>query len=104
MVLAERQPDEEPTSDPISVARSICLSQLTHGPRTRSQLAETLRKRLVPDEAAETVLDRLTAVGLVDDAAYAAGWVRSRRLHRGLSSSAIARELRHRGVDRDVVA
>src|SRR6186997_1895935 len=96
--------DDEPMADPVSVARSICLNQLTHGAKTRSQLATTLRKRLVPDDAAETVLDRLTQVGLVDDAAYAAGWVRSRRSSRGLSGSAIARELRDRGVDRDLVA
>ena len=33
-----------PPADPESVARSICLSQLTRGPRTRSQLADTLRR------------------------------------------------------------
>jgi regulatory protein len=50
------------------------------------------------------VLDRLTEVGLVDDEAYAAGWVRSRRSSRGLSGSAIARELRDRGIEPDLVA
>ena len=100
----EDSPDDEPMADPVSVARTICLSQLTHGPRTRSQLADTLRKRLVPDDAAATVLDRLAEVGLVDDAAYAAGWVHSRRSGRGLSGSAIARELRDRGVEQHVIA
>ena len=95
---------DEPMADPVSVARTICLNQLTRGPRTRSQLADTLRKRLVPDSAAETVLDRLTEVGLVDDAAYATSWVHSRRSSRGLSGTAIARELRDRGVAPDVVA
>jgi regulatory protein len=96
--------DGDVPADPESVARTICLNQLTHGPRTRSQLADTLRKRLVPDDAAEAVLDRLTEVGLIDDAAYAAGWVHSRRASRGLSSSAIARELRDRGVEPHLVA
>jgi len=91
-------------TDPVAVARSICLSQLDHAPRTRSQLATTLRKRLVPDDAAATVLDRLTEVGLVDDAAYAAGWVRSRRSSRGLSGSAVARELRDRGIEPHLIA
>ena len=91
-------------ADPVSVARTICLNQLTRGPRTRSQLADVLRKRLVPDDAAATALDRLTDVGLIDDAAFAAGWVRSRRSGRGLSGSAVARELRARGVDQEVVA
>ncbi len=91
-------------ADPESVARSICLSQLNHSPRTRSQLADTLRQRLVPDDAAELVLDRLTEVGLIDDAAYAAGWVHSRRSSRGLSAHAITRELRDRGIDEDLIA
>jgi regulatory protein len=91
-------------ADPESVARSICLNQLDHGPRTRSQLADTLRQRLVPDDAAETVLDRLTEVGLIDDAAYAAGWVHSRRSSRGLSGHAITRELRDRGIDEELIS
>jgi regulatory protein len=90
-------------ADPVSVARSICLSQLDRGPRTRSQLEQTLRKRLVPEEAAATVLDRLTEVGLIDDAAFAAGWVHARRAGRGLSARAIARELRERGIGQELV-
>lgn len=96
-------PDDQ-MADPVSVARTLCLNQLTRGPRTRSQLAEVLRKRLVPDDAATTALDRLTDVGLIDDAAFAAGWVRSRRSGRGLSGSAVARELQARGVDPQLVA
>jgi len=100
-----RRPGSDDTlTDPVSVARTICLNQLTRGPRTRSQLADALRKRLVPDDAAATALDRLTDVGLIDDAAFAAGWVRSRRSGRGLSGSAVARELRARGVDQQLVA
>ena len=86
------------------MARSICLSQLTRGPRTRSQLADTLQKRLVPDEAAEAVLDRLTEVGLIDDAAYARAWVSSRSAGRGLARRALSAELRAKGVDAEVAA
>lgn len=96
--------DDAQMADPVSVARTICLNQLNNGPRTRSQLAATLRKRLVPADAAATVLDRLTEVGLVDDAAYATGWVNSRRSTRGLSGRAIARELRDRGIEPHLVA
>lgn len=102
-VEAEADSTSGTAADPMAVARSICLSQLTRGPRTRSQLADTLRRRLVPDDAAATVLDRLTEVGLIDDAAYATGWVRSRRSSRGLSGSAVARELRARGVDSELI-
>ena len=40
----------EPDADPESVARSICLAQLEHAPRTRAELAAVLAKRGVPDD------------------------------------------------------
>lgn len=83
------------------VARSICLKLLTGAPKTRAQLADALRRKNVPDDAAERVLDRLGEVGLVDDAAFAEAWVQSRRAGRGLASKALRAELRRRGVDED---
>ena len=96
--------DELPDADPESVARAICLRQLTLAPRTRAQLAEKLHERGVPEEAAERVLDRFAEVGLVDDAAYAEAWVRSRHSGRGLARRALAHELRGRGVADETVA
>lgn len=87
-----------PDADPESVARTICLRLLTAAPRTRAQLAEALGRRQVPPAAAEAVLDRLTAVGLIDDEAFAAAWVQSRHRGRGLARRALAAELRQRGV------
>ncbi|MGC5011537.1 regulatory protein RecX [Streptosporangium sp. DT93] len=90
-------------ADPQAVARGICLRLLTMAPRTRAQLAEALRKREVPQEAADAVLDRFSEVGLIDDEAFAAAWVSSRHAGRGLARKALASELRHRGVDEETV-
>ncbi|QFY07140.1 recombination regulator RecX [Nonomuraea phyllanthi] len=90
-------------ADPESVARAICLRLLTMAPKTRAQLAEALRKRDVPEEAAEAVLSRFSELGLIDDEAFAAAWVDSRHHGRGLAKRALAAELRHRGVDTDTV-
>ena len=95
--------DEVPDADPDSVARNICLRQLTLAPRTRAQLAEALARRGVDEAVAGRVLDRLVEVGLIDDAAYAQAWVRSRHSGRGLARRALARELRERGVADEVV-
>ncbi|MEU7452773.1 recombination regulator RecX [Streptosporangium roseum] len=92
-----------PAADPQAVARAICLRLLTMAPRTRAQLAEALRKREVPEAAAEAVLERFSEVGLIDDEAFAAAWVSSRHAGRGLARRALASELRHRGVDEDTV-
>lgn len=90
---------DEP-ADPESVARLICLRLLTASPRTRAQLADTLRRRGVPDDAATAVLARFTEVGLIDDAMFASAWVESRHYGRGLGRRALAAELSQRGVAR----
>ncbi|MEU8355138.1 RecX family transcriptional regulator [Nonomuraea sp. NPDC048882] len=90
-------------ADPESVARAICLRLLTMAPKTRAQLAEALRKRDVPEEAAEAVLSRFSELGLINDEAFAEAWVDSRHHGRGLAKRALAAELRHRGVDSDTV-
>ncbi len=71
----------------------MCLRLLTLAPRTRVQLAEALKKRGVPDEAADAVLGRFTDVGLIDDAAFARAWVESRHHGQGLSARALSAEL-----------
>jgi regulatory protein len=90
-------------ADPESVAREICLRQLTMAPRTRAQLADALRRRDVPDDVATAVLSRFTDVGLIDDEAFAQAWVQSRHAGRGLARRALAAELRHRGVADETV-
>ncbi len=89
-------------ADPVGVAREICLRLLTERARTRHELAQALQRRGIPDEAATTVLSRFDEVGLIDDAAFAGQWVRSRHRARGLSRRAIAMELRRKGVDDEV--
>jgi regulatory protein len=85
------------------VARAIVLRKLTAAPATRSQLSTLLARRGVPDDVAVAVLDRFEEVGLVDDAEYAAMFVRSRQQGRGLAKRALAHELRAKGVDDEVV-
>ncbi|MGW3683244.1 recombination regulator RecX [Streptomyces prasinus] len=94
---------EESSGDPVERARAICLRLLTGTPRTRKQLADALRKREIPDEAAEEVLSRFEEVGLIDDSAFADAWVESRHHGRGLARRALAQELRTKGVDSTLI-
>ena len=84
-------------------ARSLCLRLLTARARTRSELLGQLAKRGYPDDVSASVLDRLVAVGLVDDADFAEQWVSSRRAKAGKSRRALAAELHTKGVDNDVI-
>jgi regulatory protein len=97
-------PPEDELGDPESAARGICLRALTGAPKTRQQLADLLEQRGIPEDAAETVLDRFTEVGLIDDAAYARAWVSSRQAGRGLARRALSAELRAKGIEPEIAA
>ncbi|MFF9601673.1 recombination regulator RecX [Streptomyces sp. NPDC014684] len=100
---SSRAEQGESSGDPVERARAICLRLLTGTPRTRKQLADALRKRDIPEEAAEEVLSRFEEVGLIDDGAFADAWVESRHHGRGLARRALARELRTKGVDSTLI-
>ena len=93
-----------PDADPESVARTILLRRLDAAPRTRKELADDLKKRAVPDDVAERVLDRFVEVGLIDDAAYARAWVASRQRTRGTARPVLRQELRRKGIDDELIA
>jgi regulatory protein len=95
---------QDPEPDPESVARTICLRLLTARARSRAELAEALRIRNVPDNAAGRVLDRLAEVGLVNDNAFAADFVHAKRAERGLAGRELSRQLRGKGVADEVIA
>jgi regulatory protein len=86
------------TTDPAAQAREICLQMLAVRPRSRTELAQAVRRRGISEEVAESVLDRLGEVGLVDDAAFAETAVHSGHTYRGLGRQALSAELRRRGV------
>lgn len=85
-------------------AHNLCLRLLTARARTRAELEGHLAKRGYPDDVSARVLDRLTQVGLIDDADFAEQWVRSRQLNAGKGKRALAAELRTKGVDKDLIA
>ncbi|MGX7679912.1 regulatory protein RecX [Jatrophihabitans sp. DSM 45814] len=92
----------DPDANPESVAHNICLRLLTFRDRTRSELADALAAKQVPTEVAVRVLDRLAAVGLLDDRAFAATFAQVKQRERGLSAREIVRQLRSKGVDAEV--
>lgn len=92
-------PAGDDPGDPEAVAKSICLRQLTGQARSRSELDAALRRREIPPDVAQRVLDRFTEVGLIDDAAYAQAFVASKHRDRGLGRAALRTELRRKGID-----
>jgi regulatory protein len=97
-----RAPAED--TDPSQRARDICLRLLTVRPRTRAELRQALLRKEIEEDVADRVLSRLDEVGLVDDAAFAELWVRSRHAYQGMGRRALATELRRKGVEDSVAA
>lgn len=95
---------EQSPAQQTAAARAICLRLLTIAPRPRAGLAQALKRKEIPDDVAESVLDRLTQVGLIDDVAYAHSFVRAKHRDRALGRSALRTELRRLGVDEESMA
>jgi SOS response regulatory protein OraA/RecX len=68
---------------------------------TSSELADRLRRRSLEPELRERVIARLQELGLLDDRAYAAAYVRRRRGERG--RHALRAELLRKGVAESLV-
>lgn len=89
-------PDRERAKAPLRARALRLLDQ-------RARATEELRRRLAEDDDAPAeliaeVLADLRSAGLLDDAAFAAEWVRQRARRRGKSRRVLDRELRDKGV------
>ncbi|HZD02973.1 MAG TPA: regulatory protein RecX [Actinomycetes bacterium] len=93
-----RADPEDGVAASADAAHAAALHLLTARARTRAELERRLQQRgFEPGAIAET-LDRLAAVGLIDDDALARDLAASRAAQ-GVDASVIAVELRDRGVD-----
>jgi regulatory protein len=95
-----------PPPDPVEEqkrAKEICFTQLAAQPRTRLELKNAMLRKGIEEELAELVLGKFDKAGLIDDAAFAEIWVRSRHTYNGLGRRALAMELKRKGVADDLV-
>jgi regulatory protein len=77
---------------------------LTGAPRTARQIRDGLARRGYAEDVVDELVERLTAVGLIDDVALAGLIARSRLAERGVSRRGIAAELRRKGIAADDAA
>lgn len=104
-------PDELLTStvdDPAVVraarrAENVSMHALTRRGQSRAEVADLLARRELPPEVVETELERLTAVGLIDDHALAHDLVDRLRSRKKLGASALRAELQRRRLDREAI-
>lgn len=104
----DRMLDEPMLTRLIAAARGVecydkALDALARRSRPRVDLGRWLRLRDFSPAEIEPALDKLTALGLLDDHAYARGFAHSRTVGRGFGRRRVAAELARRGVDRAIV-
>jgi len=85
-----------------SFAKEIVVRKLSERAHSRSDLAQALAKKQVPEGVVEATLAKFEGAGLIDDEDFARSWVQARQRGKGLSSRALANELRTKGVDDEI--
>jgi regulatory protein len=81
----------------------VVMRRLNAAPRSRGELSKYLLDKEFDPTVIERVLDRVSSMGYIDDAAYAQEWVRSRHRSRGLAPSVLKRELISKDVDLELI-
>ena len=74
---------------------------LSYRARSRAEIEKRLAQKGYPPSLVERVMDDLSASGLLDDSAFAEGWVRNRRQTKPRGKSLLRYELRQKGIPRE---
>ncbi|MDN5276292.1 MAG: regulatory protein [Clostridiales bacterium] len=93
-------PDEGQKADE---AYQRALRYLGFRPRTQKEVEEYLKRKGFDRGAIEKAIEKLKGYGFIDDRAFASSWVNSRLRNNPKGRAAMARELRQKGVDAEII-
>ena len=99
---AERRAEKAAVDDP-----AVVLEAAARFLEARARSVGEVRRRLTSAgyraDLIEGAIDRMTELGMLDDATFARAWIESRDRARPRGERALSEELRVRGVDRSVI-
>jgi len=99
---AERRAEKAAVEDP-----AVVLEAAARFLEARARSVGEVRRRLTSagyrSDLIEGAIDRMTELGMLDDATFARAWIESRDRARPRGERALSEELRVRGVDRSVI-
>ncbi len=98
--MAMRDPMTD--SPELKDAKQAVYRSLKYRPRSESELLKKLREKSFTAPVIEKTLEYFKTIGLVNDRQFSLGWVRS-RLNKPLGPHRIKRELKHKGIDDDLI-
>ncbi|MCA9919133.1 MAG: RecX family transcriptional regulator [Anaerolineales bacterium] len=90
-------------ADQVEKAKELAIRYIEYRPRSLAETRQHLQKKEYPEAVVEQVLERLQAVGLLDDAAFARYWVDQRETFKPRSKIALQQELRQKGLERTLI-
>ena len=96
--------EEESERDYAGAAMTIATNALAMRAKSRGELAAQLKRRGIPLDVANDVLDRLERSKLIDDLEFARVWSRTRLSSKKISKRVLAQELRKKEVADDLIA
>jgi regulatory protein len=83
-------------------AKEYALNLLSYRMRSRKELTGRLKQKGFDQDTTSELVDDLEDVGLINDLEFAKSWIRTRMELNPRSFYAIERELRQKGVEREV--
>lgn len=90
-------------SEQVEKAKERALRLLDYRARSRTEVAQRLRRAGFADEVVEETLERLEALGLIDDSQFAGTWVNHRLVGKAMGKTRIKWELRQKGIQKETV-
>ena len=84
-------------------AGSMAYRLLSVRSHSEHELAAKLRRKGLDDAIIRDVVNMLLEYGMLDDAAYARGYIRRRMYGKPIGRGLLARELKQRGIDGDII-
>lgn len=101
--LSEAEIAELQKTDGVARAFERAVRFLAARPRSVYEVRRKLQEKQTPASAIDTAMERLTALGYVDDLAFARTWVENRQTFRPRSTAALRAELKAKGVEEAII-
>jgi regulatory protein len=103
-VLTDAEIADLKARDTVERAFDRAARFLSYRPRSISEIRQNLKAAGIEAPAIDRAIERLEAMGYVDDLAFARYWVQNRDEFRPKGPLALRQELKQKGVSSDVIA
>ena len=89
--------------DTLEKAKQSAFRYLSYRPRSTAEVKNNLTKKEYPEPVIETVMARLSELGMVDDRKFARYWIEQRETFKPRGQIALRQELYQKGVSREII-